>query len=751
MITSIVAVGLGLICTAHRTSAANITLGYQNINSVQSLDNAVLSPTALVWFGSWNTGVDVANVLSSYLQSDKLAAAQAALNANFTLGQATTYSALGDGADPVLFTISDVGLVLKNIDMVFWKGTSLGSASEAAALRWNGKSFPDGDTLDTNVAFNNALASNDADSAPTALFGSAIDSGTDGVGTITTTPGIAITSGDPIPGVKNSLYPGYTITADGATSFSVTGTLPIGFEINSATGEISGTTRQTGPFNVTLNAVLANQTLSKAVTFVINDPIGSPPIVEQVTAQTAYRGVPFTLALNASGSPTLYKLTGAPFGLAIDDSGVITGTTVLRADTYPLKVLAFGNGGTSAEMNFDLILTAPSLVASQTTITGAKDSLITPVTFSTVPPNISVTFTISSRPGGLSFDNATGEISGIPTETGVTTNTTVIATLSGSVSAKQILTFNIVGPRPALIAPAAGSLEATRGTPYSLVIQRSANGAGTPITYSPVGGTDLKTIGLDLASSNGVISGTPSKLGIFPLSVAAINPSGTSNILEFNISVDAATPLISGEMNRGAGVAIPFRHAFVSNDKFQEKNVTGLPPGLTFLRNVRLAAGEYDLISGVPTQAGSFPVTLNASTTKRDGTPLAAEPKTLTIRVDDAAPNPAILGVRPGTFRLGVPTRDSFSPAEGFFLTGTDLGTSSTVYMNATRLPPGLGFGKTWDGSGYIDGSTSQKSEARRRGLITGTPTQAGIYPITLFIQNGKGYTKSSLILTVNP
>ena len=182
----LVTVVMGVLSALQVAQAANIKLGYQNINSVQSLDNSVLTPTALVWFGSWNTGVDVANVLSSYLQSDKLAAAQAALNANFTLGQATTYSALGNGADPVLFTISDVGLVGKNIDMVFWKGTSLGSASEAAALRWNGKSFPDGLSLDTEVQFNNALASNDADSAPTALFGSAIDSGTDGMGTITT-------------------------------------------------------------------------------------------------------------------------------------------------------------------------------------------------------------------------------------------------------------------------------------------------------------------------------------------------------------------------------------------------------------------------------------------------------------------------------------------------------------------------------------------------------------------------------------
>ena len=79
------------------------------------------------------------------------------------------------------------------------------------------------------------------------------------------------------------------------------------------------------------------------------------------------------------------------------------------------------------------------------------------------------------------------------------------------------------------------------------------------------------------------------------------------------------------------------------------------------------------------------------------------------------------------------------------------MGANSTIYMNATGLPPGLGFGKTWNGTAYEDGTTAQKSLARRRGLITGTPTKAGIYRITLYVQNGAGYTKSTLVLKVLP
>ena len=143
-------------------------------------------------------------------------------------------------------------------------------------------------------------------------------------------------------------------------------------------------------------------------------------------------------------------------------------------------------------------------------------------------------------------------------------------------------------------------------------------------------------------------------------------------------------------------------------------------------------------------------MTLRASTLKRDGSTLSTS-STLTIQVDGSRPNLSSLGVRPGTFRLNEPTRTTYTPAEGFFLTGSDMGPNSTIFMNATGLPPGLGFGKTWNGTAYEDGTTTQKTLARRRGLITGTPTQSGVYPITLYVQNGTGYTKSTLVLTVLP
>ena len=564
--------------------------------------------------------------------------------------------------------------------------------------------------------------------------------------------GLAITSGNPTDAVKDELY-SYTITANnGATSYSASG-LPNGLVVNAATGVISGTPTETGNFTFTLTA---NNPLfvsvTKDVTLTVNAPAGNPPVITPIGAQTAYRGVPFSLTVSASNGPTSFTLSGAPAGFSISSGGVITGTTTAIARTYPLSIQASGAGGTSQPTLVELTLANPTITPSQSSVNGSVGSAITPITFTVVPTGSNPSFESGNKPDGLTINPTTGTITGTPTSV-TTSDSTFTATFANGLTAQASIIFNIISALPVLLAPAPAELEATRGQEFSLTLQRALNGAVGPFTYEQVAGFNLSTVGLDLekeGTNAGVISGVPTKIGIYTASFRAYSSSGASNTLPITITVDAAEPVINCELNRAAGVGLPFRHMFTSNDSEHDKTVTGLPPGLTFQRNVSFNKGFFDIISGVPSSPGSFPVTLRASTQKLDASTVSTS-STLTIQVDGSRPNVSSLGIRPGTFRLNEPTRTTYAPAEGFFLTGSDMGANSTIYMNATGLPPGLGFGKTWNGTAYADGTTTQKTLARRRGLITGTPTQAGVYPITLYVQNGTGYTKSGLVLTVLP
>jgi hypothetical protein len=729
-------------------------------NNIRQADGSALPANALFRIGTFVQDPDTNTMAIKALLVAGSAVSNLNNSANFlTFGTASRSSFDPDGKLIFDFNLGN-DLRGRPIFLVAYNHADAAAATQVGVFRfYDDAGVPtvfDDSTFDGQI-FPTLLLESDEEAAFAAPFFGRITSGGPLSSTIflaSNAAGLGITSANPPDAVRNEPY-SYTITANnGATSFSADG-LPPGLSVNASTGVISGTPTSSGTSNITLRA---NNPLfvevTRDVTLAVNEPVGLPPVITPPGAQTAYRGVPFSLTVAASNDPTSFSLTGAPAGFSISATGVITGTTAAAAGTYNLSVQASNAGGTSAPETIPLTLTQPSVTPSAASVNGKVGTAITPVTISVTPPAASPTFIKSSGPDGLVINSVTGQITGTPTAvpTGPAATMNITATFSGGVTAETKVVFTISTPAPVLLAPAPAALETTRGQEFTLVLERALNGAQGPITYRQVAGDNLVKLGINLFQSNsiGTLSGKPKQLGIFSASFVAMNASGTSNVLPLTITVDAAAPLITGESSRGGGVGLPFRHAFTSNDRSHHKSVSGLPPGLSFARNVTVDNRVFDLISGVPTAAGIFSVQLTARTTKRDGTSLSTS-RVLTLRIDGNRPDAGSMGIRPGTFRLNQPTRTTYAPSEGFFLTGADLGSDSTVFMNATGLPPGLGFGKVWNGAAYVDGTAAQMREARRRGLITGTPTQAGTFPITLYIQNGRGYTKSNLTLTVSP
>ena len=133
-------------------------------------------------------------------------------------------------------------------------------------------------------------------------------------------------------------------------------------------------------------------------------------------------------------------------------------------------------------------------------------------------------------------------------------------------------------------------------------------------------------------------------------------------------------------------------------------------------------------ISGQPTAAGRHELTVSAFNTGRTGA-AQRDTETLVITVYDSKPSASSVGITPpGTGRVGLP----FSA----YLTGAARDVNDPVYFNAIGLPPGLTFGS---------------AAARQQGLITGTPTKGGTYPVKVYMQNPKGYTTTTLTITILP
>jgi len=183
-IKSLTILGLIMVVAAQVGYAANISVGYQNYNTVYNLEtDAALAPTSLVWFGSWNNGTNPTGILNEYFAGTK---SYTDVSAAFLIGATKTYQDFGDGSEPYVFSMSDVGFVGRNVDMILWNASTAQTATQAAAFRWNNAAYPDGTSLDTEVQVANVFPSLDPDAAVSVLYGTATDSGSDGFGYIFT-------------------------------------------------------------------------------------------------------------------------------------------------------------------------------------------------------------------------------------------------------------------------------------------------------------------------------------------------------------------------------------------------------------------------------------------------------------------------------------------------------------------------------------------------------------------------------------
>ena len=233
-----------------------------------------------------------------------------------------------------------------------------------------------------------------------------------------------------------------------------------------------------------------------------------------------------------------YSITPSlPAGLSLDTaSGVISGTPTALSATTDYTVTATNSGGSAAvtvSMTVNDVAPAELSYATNPAVYTVGMAISDNAPSSTGGAVVSYSID-SALPAGLSFDTASGVISGTPTELSAATDYAVTATNSGGAATVTVrITVNDVAPselnyatNPAIYTK---DVAITDNVPSST--------GGDVVSYSI---TPSLPAGLSLSTSSGVISGTPTELSAATSYTVTATNSGGSTTVTLRMTVNDA-------------------------------------------------------------------------------------------------------------------------------------------------------------------------------------------------------------------
>ncbi len=516
--------------------------------------------------------------------------------------------------------------------------------------------------------------------------------------TIALPPMPVVTSANTVNGTVGQFL-SYQITATNSpTSYGATN-LPGGLSIDTASGLITGTPTVTGTFTVTLMATNAGGTGTLDVNIFIAPPA---PVFTSAASVNALTNQAFVYQLTASNNPDGFQVGEIlPPGLNFDANTATLFGTPTTPGTYTVPLFAFNKGGQGMATLTIIVSDAPVPTPIITSALSASAQAGSVFAYQITASNGPTSFDATNLPDELKVDATSGIVSGTPTAAG-TFNFTVSATNPSGVGMANVVLVVTAAPvvpvQPQITSAASASVVA--GQPFTYLITASGNPTAFAATGLPAG--------LTLDPTTGLITGTPTATGSFPVSLSATGAGGTGTAT-LTLTVTAVlvtTPTITSPASASAQVGQVFSYQIAASNNATGYAVTGLPDGLT----LNAVSG---LITGTPTTAGTFTLALSATNSAGAGT--------------------ASVSLTVTTAQVLVPVVNSAASASGqvgvAFSYQITASNAALVY-GASGLPAGLS----------LDDTT---------GILSGQPTAAGTFTVTLMATNSAGTGTASLTLTV--
>lgn len=334
-----------------------------------------------------------------------------------------------------------------------------------------------------------------------------------------------------------SVTTGATDANSGDTlTYSASG-LPTGLSINTGTGTITGTPTVAGTYNATVSVSDGNGgSDSESFTWTIS--ANNAPVISSIGNQSGTIGTAISItpmASDADSDSVTWSASNLPSGLSINQtSGAITGMPDTNQSLSTTVSIDDGYGGTDSEtFSFTIANTAPvlAMIGDQASTVGTAVA-VTPSASDTNSDTIS--WSANDLPSGLSIDANTGAITGTPDTAGSSSSTISISDGNGG-SDSETLTWTVVVGNSAPVVTPIADRDATVGE--ALTFSPDVSDAnGDTITYAATG---LPT-GLSINETSGEISGTPTAIGVYNVTITATDPDNASDATSFDWTISAA-------------------------------------------------------------------------------------------------------------------------------------------------------------------------------------------------------------------
>ena len=309
----------------------------------------------------------------------------------------------------------------------------------------------------------------------------------------------------------------------------------------------------------------------------------SKPEINNIAPNKAITGNNYNLQFTASGSGTIKwkrKSGKLPAGMTLTESGLLSGTPT-KAKVYKFTLEAINDLGSSTKEFTITVLNAVSITTESLKAAKVDNKYSVTIKAKGTKP---ITWTAEGLPPGLSIIESTGRISGTPSVYG--TFPVKITASNGAGSVTKTINLFVKATPPKI----AGKFD--KGlVNESYYSQVTLSKGSTPITWTLSG-----NLPDGLKFENGTLSGTPTEVGNYPLTITATNGQGESKSKSMTLKIKGVKPKILNTKTLPNGTVGEYYSVQLTatGSKYITWSAQNLPAGLEL---------DGDTIKGTPQEA----------------------------------------------------------------------------------------------------------------------------------------------------